>query len=139
MKEHKQEEIDLFLKKAIKDLELNEVPQDFTSSLLSKIERSNKKITVTVYSPLISKSAWWSIGICIIAICTFLGFNTNLINNGWFSAFKWNTVGNTDFLNVLPNLALSDGTVYGLLGLTIFVFVQIIYLKKFFTKRRVII
>lgn len=139
MKEKNDQEIDLFLSKAIKELEYEEVPLDFTSKVLAKIEKSKVESASIVYRPLISKTAWLAIGLILILVFSVLGFYGNFSSKDWLFSLKWNTVGNINFLNSLPKFDFFDSTVYGFIGFTIFIFIQIVYLKRYFSKRNVII
>ena len=139
MKEKNDQEIDLFLSKAIKELEYEKVPSDFTSKLLAKIEKSKVESAFMDYKPLISKTAWLAIGLILILVFSVLSFYGNFSSKDWLFSLKWNTVGNINFLNFLPKFDFFDSTVYGFIGFTIFIFIQIVYLKRYFSKRNVII
>lgn len=139
MKKRKQENLDHFLKNAIQDMELDKVPKDFTNSVMAKIEQSKSYHAKPSYEPLVPKRFWWILGTSLTALFIYLGFDSRWYTMGWFSTFKWNIIGNTSFLNSIPNFDLSDSTVYGLVGFTVFLLVQIFYLKRYFSKRNVII
>ena len=92
------------------------------------------------YKPLIPKPVWWVLGTFVTALFIYLGFDDNRwYTMGWFSTFKWNIVGNTGFLNSITNFDLFDSTIYGFVGFTLFMLVQIFYLKRYFSNRNVMI
>lgn len=139
MKESEQKEMDLFLKKAIKRLELEQVPLEFTDSVMAKLEQSQIESQKTIYKPLISKPAWYIIALILYGAGLFLGSSANLKSVDWVSVIKLNIIGSNNFLSVLQSITISDTAVYGLLGLLIFIVIQIVYLRRFFATRRVII
>ncbi len=139
MKAKDDKEIDLFLRKAIKDLEYQELPSDFTTRLLEKIEESKVENSSLGYKPLISKPAWFTIALILIGLFFVMGRYGNFSSKGWWLSIKWNTVGNLNLLNSFPKFDFFNSTVYGFIGFALFILVQIIYLKYYFSNRDVII
>jgi hypothetical protein len=139
MKESEQKQMDLFLKKTIKHLEFEQVPPEFTGSVMAKLEQFQIKSQKTAYRPLISKPAWYAMVLVVIGVGIFLGSSAKIESSEWFSVIKLNIIGSTNFLSVLQSLTISDTAVYGLAGLLIFIVIQIVYLRRFFATRRVII
>ncbi|WP_289644847.1 hypothetical protein [Maribacter aestuarii] len=120
-------------------MELEQVPPEFTGSVMAKLEQSQIKSQKTAYRPLISKPTWYVMVLVVIGAGIFLGSSTKIESMEWFSVIKLNIIGSTNFLSMLQSLTISDTAVYGLVGLLIFIVIQIVYLRRFFATRRVII
>lgn len=137
MKEQENKELDLFVKKAVQDLELEKAPMDFNKKLFKKIELSKKTVLKT--KPLISNEVWWVLTLLLVGL-SILGNSFVEINEVyWLSTLKYNTIGNFEWLNFDINELKLNATIYATVGLTIFIVFQILILKKYFTKRRVLI
>lgn len=132
MEEDKDKDLDIFLKKTIKEINLEEPSSNFTADIFSKIRPLRTKDTL-VHKPLISEWVWWFIGLLISGISFFLIIDDSYVQESWFHLSK------LDFLNQLNvfngvNL-ISDTVIYGLLALTIFIYIQVFILKRYFFNR----
>jgi len=140
MKKHKNKELDEFLRKTFQQEELEHTPIDLVSSVMDSIAEINKKNTVTKFKPLISMQTWILIGVVVIMLFGYLILRLNIDNSWFISTTKLNTVVGLDvFISNFKNYTVSSGTMYGAIGLLVFVCIQLFYLKKFFDKRQVII
>ncbi len=140
MKKHKEKELNAFLEKTTKALELEKAPKDFVRSVMQQVELQKENTHSIGYTPLVSKTSWIGIALVVVAFFGFLGFGRNHTSTDWFSTFKLNTLGNTEAFNSFSNsLSVSDSTIYALAGLLVFLGIQVIYLKQFFAKREVLL
>ncbi|MEO9511192.1 MAG: hypothetical protein ABJN84_14625 [Flavobacteriaceae bacterium] len=128
MEENKEKELDFFLKKNIKEIGLEEPSTNFTTDVFLKIQTLPIE-NVYVHKPLISKWGW-----CLIALL-ITGVSLLLLNTGPFQQ-NWIPVLKLDFftkLALFDNLNfISNTMVYGFLALTIFIYVQVFVLKRYF-------
>lgn len=140
MKKHKDEELDEFLRNTLQHVEVEHTPIDLVSSVMDSIAEINEKNTVTKFKPLISIQSWLLIGVVVIMLFGYLILRQDLDNAWLISTFKLNTVGGLyEFTSNFKNYTVSSVTIYGVIGLLVFVCIQLFYLKKFFAKRQVII
>ncbi|KAA2216422.1 hypothetical protein [Maribacter flavus] len=136
MKEQEDKELDLFLKNAIKELRPEEVSENFNERLFQRIAQLNTK--ELKYKPLISKTVWFSLALVLIGLLGF-GFIMEPNTNFWLFSLKYNTIGNLDFFDVRFEEIKWNSSSYAVLGFVIFILFQILFLKHYFSKHRVII
>ena len=136
----KEKELDAFIKKTVKTITLEKAPIDFVASVMQQLEvEKENKVDIT-YTPLVSKNVWLGIAALVASLFGYLTFGKSNTQTEWFSTFKLNTIGNTDAFNSFSNsLSVSDSTIYALVGLLVFLGIQVIYLKQFFAKRQVLL
>ncbi len=126
-----------FIRKIVAEAGAEKPSEHFTQSVMEKIEQKQLRLSVTRYKPLISKKAWLPISVLVLGIC--LIFLTGDWQQNWaelpipflddistfFGQDRYERIINMNSISV-------DHTVgYALLMLTIFFYIQIIYLKKF--------
>lgn len=136
MKEQEDKVLDLFLKNAIKELRPEEVSENFNERLFQRIAQLNTK--ELKYKPLISKTVWFSLALVLIGLLGF-GFIMEPNTNFWLFSLKYNTIGNLDFFDVRLREIKWNSSSYAVLGFVIFILFQILFLKHYFSKHRVII
>ncbi len=134
MEENKEKELDIFVKRVVDEIGLEQPSIDFTKSVLSKIQSETKKSAIS-YKPLISKSAWVVLATIVFGIFLYVIFgNPRMeINSPAFSVL--NKLAAFDFSVEIPYRSVSNIYVYGFLGLTFFMGIQIFVLKHHFDKR----
>ncbi len=127
MEKNKEKQFDAFLKKAIKEVELDAPSLNFTEDLLEKLEISQVKKSSTAYKPLISKTIWVIIGALILIALggAFIGDFESTLN--WWPSMNLNT--NYVFGGFL-SIVISSTYLYGFVGLAFFLFVQIYFIKN---------
>ncbi|MDC6406675.1 MULTISPECIES: hypothetical protein [Maribacter] len=136
MKEQEDKVLDLFLKNAIKELRPEEVSENFNERLFQRIAQLNTK--ELKYKPLISKTVWFSLALVLIGLLGF-AFIMEPNTNFWLFSLKYNTIGNLDFFDVRLREIKWNSSSYAVLGFVIFILFQILFLKHYFSKHRVII
>ncbi|WP_430968717.1 hypothetical protein [Spongiimicrobium sp. 2-473A-2-J] len=137
MEENKEKELDALLKKTVKEAGLEQPSMDFTATVLSKISET-APTTARVYRPLISKGAWLLLLLAVLGV-----FAYSLLGNGdlsfmGLSDVRWSEHLNFDFLEQWTQWKISNIFVYGTLGLTLFVCLQVVLLKRHLDNRYVL-
>lgn len=134
MDENNKKDFDAFLQKALKEVGLEEPSKDFNQAILSKLEL--KKIDqVKNVKPLIPLIVWifiWMIFSALVASALFFGESQK--TDGRYLTFI-NKLVNLNFINKIPDVQVSEIYTYGIIGLLIFLYVQIVVLKKYMTKK----
>lgn len=122
-----------FTDKFLKDFTFETPSFDFTTQVMSKIETlSNSR--ATEYKPLISKRIWVVLAMLVLGAFSFLIFANVQMESAFLSAIQSDIRSNLQVLNLLdfemPNVFL-----YGVVGFTFFISIQILLLKNHFDKR----
>ncbi len=138
MKAEQDRKADDLIRNLVVEAGADQPSDQFTESLMEKIEQSQFPSSITRYKPLISKKGWLPISAFVLGICFIL-----LTVDG---KQEWSDMP-IPFLDEISGLFPSNGyeslinmnsiniehtVVYALLMLSIFFYIQIIYLKKFF-------
>lgn len=134
MKKIKQEnQLDTFAKKYIKEIPAEKAPDDFTATLMAKINVSGVK-SVFKTKALISKKVWFFIASIFIALLVFPFKNSSELSLSIpemnFSFLEINQLPNILDLVSLSNSLLVTFFLFGLM-----IIGQVIYLKNHFDKR----
>ncbi|HHC78856.1 MAG TPA: hypothetical protein ENK46_03170 [Flavobacteriia bacterium] len=132
MNQKTDKQIDSLLKNVFTESELNNPSADFTSAVISKITGENE---LTAYRPLISKRAWALVVTVLIGMAAFVPIANVTFKKGWLDTLGISFLSNIELNGLLPAYSFSDSTLYGLLVLTIMIFVQIPILKHYSDKR----
>jgi hypothetical protein len=140
MKKKDKKELNEFIDKTSKSFELEVAPKDFVESVMAKVALQQAHATDIRYAPLISNTVWVCILALVISLFTLIGVEKKDVLTDWFSVLRLNTVGTINLMDVFPDgVAISDSTVYALVGLLVFMGVQVWYLKRLFAKRQVLL
>lgn len=135
MEENRDKQLDDFVKKVVKNAGLEAPSDDFTQSIMSKIAAQNEKSMVTRYKPLISKTSWLVLAGIAIFLSVYIIFGNSDLNVSWIPSITELATNNIGIMNTLENLRLPNTLVYGLTGFTLFIYVQIAFLKKHLESR----
>lgn len=135
MEENRDKQLDDFVKKVVKNAGLEAPSDDFTQSIMSKIAAQNEKSMVTRYKPLISKTSWLVLAGIAIFLSVYIIFGNSDLNISWIPSITELATNNIGIMNTLENLRLPNTLVYGLTGFTLFIYVQIAFLKKHLESR----
>jgi uncharacterized integral membrane protein len=128
-------ELDTLAAKIVKKQTLDVPSLDFTSKVMYKIRLVNSKSS-TAYVPLISRKTWGIIGFGLFCVVLFPFLMQDSGKVGvWYFNFKWPQLQLPNILDRLPVILISDTLVYGILAFTLFLYVQILFLKKYFDDR----
>ena len=135
MEEKEDKGLDVFVKKIVIERGLERPSNHLTDSVLSKIKLVDIK-AVTTYKPLISKSSWVVLIFLVLVVITYFTAINPDLGNGWWTTtpvMKWSIPSNLS-LNMM-RLSISDTYVYAFLGLALFVGIQVLILKNYFSAR----
>ncbi len=130
-KQYEQE--DIFIKKYIKEVDLESPSKNFTSNIMDVIlEEDTKKVIVS--KPLISKKIWFVI-VSFVVLCVYFIFKNSTPGSMVLPAFEFNFLEKIQIPDLFESLSVSNAIVYASALFTIMVFVQIYFLKGYFEKR----
>ncbi len=128
-------ELDKLAGKIVREQTLDVPSSDFTSKVMNRIEVANSKSSI-VYVPLISGKTWGIIGFGLFCVILFPFLMQDSGKVGiWHYNFEWPQFQLPHILDRLPVILISDTLMYGILAFTLFLYVQIVFLKKYFDDR----
>lgn len=128
MKEN-DKEIENLIEKMMSENTLESPSFDFTSKIMSQVLVAEKS-KIKAYKPLISKSTWIFIGICLIALTAYSVLASNDMSN-----FEIAKTYSDKASALFSGIHFSTNVLYGLLVIPFMVLVQIGVLKNYFDKR----
>lgn len=134
MKEQANTQVEKLVDKMMKSSALESPSVDFTSQILSKIERLQQS-KATIYQPLISKKIWVLIISGCIALVVYSFFSTSSESSSWLSTVDYSKLPNFNISERLSTITFSKTMMYALVLLSLMVFIQIPLLKNYFDKR----
>ncbi|WP_411031618.1 hypothetical protein [Spongiimicrobium sp. 3-5] len=135
MEENKDIKFDEFLKTAVKEAGLEQPPQELSAAVMRKIIKANTSARVTTYRPLISKTYWAVFALAVFGLFTYFFFGDyKNIEIGSLS-LDIDKLVPSRFFELIGTVEVSNTFVYGVLGLTFFVGVQVLILKRYLDKR----
>lgn len=135
MEENRDKQFDDFVKKVVKNAGLETPSDDFTQNIMSKIIAQNEKSIATHYKPLISNTSWLVLAVIAILLLVYIIFGNSDLNVSWIPSIDELSSNDIGIMNALENLRLPNTLVYGLTGLALFIYVQIVFLKKHLESR----
>jgi hypothetical protein len=129
--------LDAFIRQLTKEIPLEEPNDQFTDKVLENIEKSRKRSIQSVYTPVFSKVAWMVVGFIVISLLVI----------GYFSGEQESVLpilvsylaeqSEISFTLSLPSIASSRILLFSFLALICCLLIQIIWLKKSWTHKRV--
>jgi hypothetical protein len=135
MEDNREKQLDDFIRKVVNHAGLEAPANDFTKNILSKIKLEKNKSTVTVYQPLISRTGWLIMAIFAVILFAFVIFGNLDLHIGWLPSFDQLVPNKIGFVDSFLQLRLPNTLVYATTGLVIFVYIQILFFKKYFENR----
>jgi hypothetical protein len=135
MENNREKQLDDFIRKAVNHAGLESPANDFTQNIISKIVLEKNKSTVTVYQPLISRTGWLILTIFTIILFAFVIFGNLDLHIGWLPAIDQLVPNKIGFVDSLLHLRLPNTLVYAITGLLLFVYIQLLFLKKYIESR----
>ncbi|WP_420552997.1 hypothetical protein [Tenacibaculum aiptasiae] len=126
------EELDAFAKKYIQEIEVEQPSLDFTSNLMSILEKE-ENIALYKATPLISKKVWAVLLSILIISIFYVSKGTSI---GWVKIpkIKFDYFSKLQSFNFLEGITISNTVLYTCFFFTLMIFVQIYYLKNHFTR-----
>jgi hypothetical protein len=102
---------------------------DFTSKIMSQVLVAEKS-KIKAYKPLISKSSWIFIGICLLALTIYSVYSNSEISNFEIARLY------SDKASVLfSGIHFSKNILYAILVVPFMILIQICLLKNYFDKK----
>lgn len=135
MDNYEHNELDNFVKKMVKEAGLEAPSEHFTEQLLHKIELAGKQSPVTAYQPLISRTTWLLLGIGFIGLFVyfvFAGTDTGMV---WLSDLSFDFPEKYSFLDKISKINISETISYSVIGISLFVYIQLFLLKRYMDDR----
>lgn len=126
-------ELDNFSKKYIKDIDTEILSPEFTSELMKKIQVLNV-YKVQPFTPLISKKVWFLIGFLLVAILS-IPFNSNEESILSVPELDVTFLNKFQLSNLIESVSISNTTFSIICLFGLMIFIQFIYLKKYFESR----
>ena len=126
-------ELDNFSKKYIKDIDTEKLSPEFTSELMKKIQVLNV-YKVQSFTPLISKKVWFLIGFLLVAILS-IPFNSNKESILSVPKLDVTFLNKFQLSNLFESVSISNTTFSIIFLFGFMIFIQFIYLKKYFESR----
>ncbi|MEE9361328.1 MAG: hypothetical protein V3U92_01880 [Cellulophaga sp.] len=131
--------LEAFVKKAVKEIGLEQPSANFMDNLLAKIEVEESADLKIAYTPLISKRIWGLVAVVILGIFGFVFFNENPTDVTWMYLANLNGLAEYKVFQLFSDISFADihlskTFVYGMVILSLLVCVQVLYLKKYFIK-----
>ncbi len=118
------------IEKLIKEAGVEIPSPNFVQNVMRQVEVSESRQPI-VYQSLISKKAWWIIGLIVLPLLLWLGFTAfSEANVSIFSRFDFSSLRFVNANNPFSGFVLPKTSIYGVLFLGILFFVQVTYLKK---------
>jgi len=135
MEENKDKQLNDFVKKIVKSAGLETPSDGFTQNIMSKIVAQEEKTTAIKYKPLISKRSWLIFAAITIILFTYIIFGKLDLSISWLPNINSVTLNKIGFMEALSQIQLPNTVVYALIGILLFFYVQIIFLKKHLENR----
>lgn len=127
------------LKSMLRKKGLEEPSPDFTKLVLARIAPLAVPSGATVYKPLIPKWVWWTMAILVGGLpFVFQDLWTGEHSPSWAFFAKMEQLAEYNTLTRLFKFEVSEVFLYGIVGLTLFLFVQVVILKNYWDKRSVL-
>jgi len=135
MEENNDKQLDDFVKKIVKSTGLETPSVGFTQNIMSKIVAQEAKSTVTVYQPLISKTSWLILATITLLLFAYVIFGKLDLTISWLTNINSEVLNKIGFMDALSQINLPDTAVYSLIGIMLFFYVQIIFMKRHLESR----
>lgn len=135
MEVNKDKQLNDFVKKIIKTAGLETPSDGFTQNIMSKIVAEEEKRTTIQYKPLISKTSWFVLAAFAVLLFAFIIFGNLDLNISWLPGIDQLVPNKIGFLDSMSEIHFPNTLVYGLSGLVLFIYVQLIFLKKHLENR----
>lgn len=127
--------LDDLSKKVIIESKVERPSFNFTNEIMYKVEALSKN-QVTVYKPLISKTAWVLISVGFLAVIFYAVFTGNENSStSWFSEIDFSLLSNNSISNTFSSFKFSKTLMYAVVFFGVMICVQIPFLKNYFDKR----
>lgn len=121
--------IENLIEKMMSENTLESPSIDFTSKIMSQV-LVGEKSKIKAYKPLISKSTWVFIGICLIALTAYSIYSGSGISN-----FEIVNLYSNKVSTLFSGIHFSKNILYAILIVPFMILIQIGLLKNYFDKK----
>ncbi len=135
MEDTNEKRLDDFVKKVVNSTSLESPSIDFTKNIISKITAQEAQSTATVYQPLISKTSWLILATITILLFAYVIFGKLDLSISWLPNINSEFLNKIGFMDALSQIHLPNTAVYAFIGIMLFFYVQIIFLKRHLESR----
>lgn len=134
MKENADKQLDDLTRKVIQTTSLEKPSFDFTSNVMSEIDRIESTTSIT-YVPLISKRVWLILSALVITALLVIALGDINVTTGWLSEVGIERFYNFEISNPLSNISVPTTLVYAVGFFGLMLTIQIPLLKRYFDER----
>lgn len=134
MKDNGDKQMDGLARKVIKKVSLESPSSNFTAQILAKVIAS-KQSDITIFRPLISKTTWFLIFGCLVALGGYAIIGVQPQGHEKFDYLDFNIFLNNRVSGIFYRLTFSKILVYALFSLSTMVIIQVFVFKRYFDKR----
>ena len=130
----KDQKLNAFTKKYLKDLELESPSADFTANIMDVISAIKTSDSAVSYKPLISKKGWFLV---FTILASILIVPLRGVESKWISLpeLNFSFLEKISFAGVLDGFTISNTVVYTACLFAVLMTIQLFYLKGYFEKR----
>ncbi|MBL4569007.1 MAG: hypothetical protein JKY69_04920 [Flavobacteriaceae bacterium] len=130
----KNQKLNAFTKKYLKDLELESPSVDFTANIMDVISVIKTSDNAVTYKPLISKKGWFLVFSILAAI---LIIPLRGVESKWVTLpeLNFSFLEKISFTGLLDGFTISNTVVYTVCLFAVLMTIQLFYLKGYFEKR----
>lgn len=133
MEENKHlEEFDVFAKKYLKEIEVETPSQNFTASLMKRIEV--QKTAIFNQDPLISKKEWFGV-FCVVLMVLFSSNKTSENDILNLPKIDFSFLEENQISQLFHTISVSSTTMYAFFFFGLMILLQVVFLKNHFDKR----
>ncbi|MEA1787545.1 hypothetical protein U1E44_15695 [Arenibacter sp. GZD96] len=128
-------ELDLFIKKMVKEAGLDAPSEQLTSRVLQSIEQLNLPVSTTTYKPLISNTFWGFLGTVLVGIILYVAFENTDQGISFLYTMNFDFLTKYEGYIASLNSVLSETLWYSIIGLILFFYIQLFILKRYMDHR----
>ncbi len=133
MEKSREEELEIFVKKTVREAGVESPSHSFTDSVLDKIAHQIPS-GATPYKPIISQKHWILTILLATAIVVLVLLSGATLSTPWLASFEIPDVSNGLFDSIAA-MKISNTYLYGVVGFTFFMGVQVFVLRNHINKR----
>lgn len=134
MEKDKNEALNNFTSKIVKEAGFDMPSLNFTETILSKVEKKVNASKPMVYAPLIPTFVWWVFGCLISAVFAYVLIANVGFESSWLAASRLNNLASFNLFGKSLTTEIPSMYVYGSVVLALLVLIQIPLLKMYFNK-----
>lgn len=134
MNANENKQMDNLIRKVIEKVPLEEPSSNFTAQIMAQLENTQQSET-TMYRPLISKAAWFTIFGAVAALIIYTLNDLQPAAAGSYRDVDFSFLVSKKVVNTFSQLTFSNTLLYAFLSFSIMLLIQVSVLKSYFDKR----